>query len=407
MKKIFIFLLTVVSLVSFGQGKKYMIPAGSDGGVFRPSLQADLKLQNGDTVIVPSCTYFYPGSVIADSAKKIVFDGRLAKVNGYDFKDCKGIKLLNGITGAPGVVGISLHGYVNHIEIEGGEVANSEYGMWCKNEPRTFDDSIYSHTILNDVYVHDVYFHDIAQHMGYFGATQYPNTSRGALVNGVTYYFQPSLLSNIRIIRNKIRRMGKNGPMLCLAMYGQNEIAYNDIDTVGTGQYLDQGTGIAVGGFSSNIWVHDNSVKHSWQPNIWDFGGKNVVIENNICAYAGNTGTATQTWPENIRLTVDANYKDTVKFSINNNVTTYPGSIGIYKGTGLFSTSNVICGNVGTIKVDAGVSYSTSCNTPIPMPIPTKTIFHKGYFTLNSKRFYYVMYSDGTYAQTNSKYQPL
>jgi hypothetical protein len=62
----------------------------------------------------------------------------------------------------------------------------------------------------------------------------------------------------------------------------------------------------------------------------------------------------------------------------------------------------------GTIAYGSKPVFVVASTTIQPVPVPTKTIFHKGYFTLSTgSRFYYIMYSDKTYVQTNSKYQPL
>jgi hypothetical protein len=46
--------------------------------------------------------------------------------------------------------------------------------------------------------------------------------------------------------------------------------------------------------------------------------------------------------------------------------------------------------------------------TPEPPPTPpTKEIYHRGYWTVNSKRVYYVTYKDKTWTLTNGKYEPI
>jgi hypothetical protein len=46
--------------------------------------------------------------------------------------------------------------------------------------------------------------------------------------------------------------------------------------------------------------------------------------------------------------------------------------------------------------------------TPPPPPPPTpKEIYHRGYWTINNRRVYYVNYTDGTWTLTNGKYVPL
>jgi hypothetical protein len=49
--------------------------------------------------------------------------------------------------------------------------------------------------------------------------------------------------------------------------------------------------------------------------------------------------------------------------------------------------------------------------TPPPPPLPPapspKEIYHRGYWTINNRRVYYVNYTDGTWTLTNGKYVPL
>jgi hypothetical protein len=65
--------------------------------------------------------------------------------------------------------------------------------------------------------------------------------------------------------------------------------------------------------------------------------------------------------------------------------------------------------NGGVLSVDAKPVFviEATTTTPPPPPPPTKEVFHKGYLTINSKRFYYIMYTDKTWIQTNSKYVPI
>jgi hypothetical protein len=42
-----------------------------------------------------------------------------------------------------------------------------------------------------------------------------------------------------------------------------------------------------------------------------------------------------------------------------------------------------------------------------PPPPPTKEVYHRGYWTVNNKRVYYVTYKDKTWALTNGRYEPI
>jgi hypothetical protein len=84
-----------------------------------------------------------------------------------------------------------------------------------------------------------------------------------------------------------------------------------------------------------------------------------------------------------------------------------------------FTATNNNCENVFHIPVGVTASLSNNgtsvvpCSTPVPPnpPIPPapspKGIYHRGYWTINNKRVYYVNYTDGTWTLTNGKYVPL
>jgi hypothetical protein len=60
--------------------------------------------------------------------------------------------------------------------------------------------------------------------------------------------------------------------------------------------------------------------------------------------------------------------------------------------------------------VFVAVDGVTPTPTPTPNPPPTpspKEIYHRGYWTINNRRVYYVNYTDGTWTLTNGKYVPL
>jgi hypothetical protein len=59
------------------------------------------------------------------------------------------------------------------------------------------------------------------------------------------------------------------------------------------------------------------------------------------------------------------------------------------------------------VLVDGSTPQPTPTPTPVPDPTPTKAIYHRGYWTINNKRVYYVTYTDGTWVLTNGKYVPL
>lgn len=62
--------------------------------------------------------------------------------------------------------------------------------------------------------------------------------------------------------------------------------------------------------------------------------------------------------------------------------------------------------NGGVINVDAKPVFVIESGV-IPDPIPTKEIYHRGYWTINGKRTFYINYTDKTWTLANGKYQPI
>lgn len=68
-------------------------------------------------------------------------------------------------------------------------------------------------------------------------------------------------------------------------------------------------------------------------------------------------------------------------------------------------TINIADGITKTL-VNNGPNVVPDCGSSVP-PEPTKELFHRGYFSLTSgKRFYYIMYSDNTWIETDGRYRP-
>lgn len=61
----------------------------------------------------------------------------------------------------------------------------------------------------------------------------------------------------------------------------------------------------------------------------------------------------------------------------------------------------------GAVQLTTKPFFVVYDSASVIIPPPVKTIFRKGYFTMDGKRFYYIMYSDKTWLQTNAKYVPL
>lgn len=388
-------------------GGIYVISPGSDGGVFKPDCS---QYKPGDTLDMRGKNYtytYYDGLKGAPGDSIVIIGGTLSKQ--LDLKNCQYVKALNftvdqnndpALSGTPG---ISVHGKSAHIRFTNFKIINSGYGAWVKNE----GDTSTSSWVLDGFEFDNFTMTNLHSHGFYAGATNYPNTSRPITLNGVVYYPNPSKLANIKIHDGRLRSLGRNGAMVCIADSGNNEIYKLDIDTTGTELNDQQGSGIQLGGFTS-VYVHDNIINHSFLWGIRSFGGREVRIENNTIGITGDCGTGKPAWiimPQSIAIGEDASFTATGQkmfYTIKNNKA---ATIQVWKGN--YGDVNEICGNTGKVTVDAGVTYlSNTCADvipipdPIPTPIPTETYTgKKGYWVLDNKRIYYKVYklSDGSY----------
>jgi hypothetical protein len=368
MKKIFFLLLIMVSIAGHSQ----LIPKkGSDGGLFLTGLHdTTILLQLAQSPY----SYFYAGNCYN---LKIINDGKVELTNGFAFNDSRFIK----VSGKDSFVinqhrtswtasyAISVQGKSSDIEFDRCPIRNAGGGLWWKNEH--FCDSTLSNWVLSNLSYHDAEIKDVYEHGGYIGATELINKTRPETCNGVLTYLNPSHTSGIKIYNVKISNTGKNGMMINDCRFVPAEVYNVTIDRPGRQGDPAQGQGLALGGYTKakikNVRI--DSAK-TW--GLRAYGSDSLEIDSSIVTNSGY---------ENI-LVSNNSYPDT--------------------------THLTACGNNVTVSIGGAVKFEKCVViVPVPIPVPTKTIFHKGYFTLNSKRFYYVMYSDKTYAQTNSKYQPL
>jgi hypothetical protein len=382
--------LTLPTQSAGGQNNKqmeYNITPGPDGGIFKPNATNFLP---GDVIKLSgnySYVYFEKLKGTPDNPILIQPAGIVTLAQGFDLKDCQFVKLVGMFSDGvksfiidqkstnSSAVGVSIHGYSSDIDSSGIIFQNCGYGSWCKNEH--FDDAGLQDWVLNNISMHDFEMINLASHGFYWGATEYPNKSRPTLINGVNVYYNPSKLGNIKIYNGKIRNVGRNGIMLCLADTGVSEIYNNDIDTTGLELNDQQGSGIQLGGYTS-AYVHDNIINKTFLWGIRSFGGREVRIENNTIGITGDCGTGKPAWglaPQSIAIGQDASFQSTAQkmfYTIKNNKA---ATIQVWKGN--FADVNEICGNSGIVTVDAGVTYlsNTCAPPPPPPPVITKQLF--------------------------------
>lgn len=369
MKYLLFFFLILTSVSVAAQGKKTYLNKGADGGIWINGAHP------GDTFVVRAAqnpyTYLYLGDQQGSAGKPIVVineggivklqsmsakNSRYIKITGSGTRDRYGFYINQHTVKDNSASGISIEGKSSDIQVERFWIDSAGFGAWCKNEH--FCDSTLSTWVLDHITINDFRMSNLWHHGFYFGATEIENTTRASSCNGQQVFLNPSRLGHIRIYNGVLRRLGKNGIMVSDARYGVSEIYNNDIDTTGLLGQQEQGTGIAIGGGTS-AYVHDNKVNHTWLWGIASFGGAQVRIENNTVSNSGNNGQNTLPWPENIRMTVDPRFADSVQFTIRNNRVASPGRdalpIHVY-GAPRYSSKSLVCNN-------------TSGSKPAPMKI--------------------------------------
>lgn len=187
------------------------------------------------------------------------------------------------------------------------------------------------------------------------------------------------------------------------------------LNGIGTALHEGDEHGILFGGNSNGGTVKNVIMKNVKGVGIWNGGwGSFEYSCNQIQADVfgvmsrstfpegdvQNTGKQSQLMSNNIincAKAVECYYENNgkqISVDIQNNQTS--GSINVSSGI----TQNI--SNNG-----ANVQVNCTQTPPIP-PQPGKKLYHRGYFTMtNGKRFFFIMYDDHTFDQTDGRYKPL
>jgi parallel beta-helix repeat protein len=292
--------------------------------------------------------------------------------------------------------GRSAHGEVDHVD----EYIKT-YCLWLKNEADC-QDSI-NNWRLDDFQIHDIRAKNINQDGFYLGSTG-PEGGRNVTCASVQYAPVPSRSSNIRIWNITLDSVGRSGIQMSGADSGANEIYNCDVRRTGYELNPQQGSGIIIGGHSQ-VYVHNNKTRCTFQLGIWDLGSGLSRIENNDCDSSGHiyspTSGADTTNPNYVPIGSDT--RPTVQLWPNDSLSAsglgpllsrrtaptlatlivkgnkvgvgtflpVPGlQIDIWPNSSasLIGIPNQICSNVmedgvtpASVRVNPGVTYSTNC----------------------------------------------
>lgn len=398
MKKI-LSLILIFSVLTLSAQKKIMLPYKT--GIYIPNVTTALNPQPGDTLVVPDVDSLINMNLANFSGtpeKPIVItwaNPKRTTVGGYNaygvsitnaryFKivnfniDCK---MANGYA-------LAIGNGCSDFTVENGTIQNSGAGFLIKWNPV---DTTYAapHTI-NNVTVRNVSIKNIGAEGFYFGHTR----------TGITNGLSPALIKNMVVENITVDGTGWDGGQF--SSIDGLKAKNIKISNAALKKQSSQNSGLGVQAWVNGCDIDSISIENS-EGGITILAKSDVILKNvsvkncTLAAFYIDDYPADITWnPQRLLFTnVKVDGAGTYAFwDVNRNKTALPGTIIN------FTFSNTVNGILDNSK-------SQFLTVAPPPPPPTKTIFHKGYFTLNSARFYYVMYTDGTYVQTNSKYVPL
>jgi hypothetical protein len=339
--------VVVPPVVIPGSAKRKIITP-SEGGKF---INASYGLLPGDTAVLqagPWSTYFSLDGVNGSATNPIVIINEGGQVNlrdGFGITNCTYLKItgsgsndqygfkIKDTKADAGGPGVSITGKSAFVEVERLFINHKEYGFWIKNEADCDESLNYPNWWIDGIHVHDCYIRQMDSQGFYMGTTDPNNLDRPIVCNGVTQYYTPTRLRNIRIINNIIDSTGRPGIQLSVAMQGANEIAYNKVSNTGF-QFDDaQGTGISLGGYT-RAYVHHNTIRRTWTWGIASLGGSGLLrIEDNDIDSSGYlAGKTLPGYSPIIISTRTTTPTDSTYFQINKNslgISTAPYYIGV------------------------------------------------------------------------------
>lgn len=426
MKKLFILLLTILSLAAQAQKKIYVVKQ-PDNGVMLTS-----GVNPGDTVVFRASLNPYSwvfSNLKGDSLKKITFineGGQAYFTNGFALHDAQNINLsgsgdksiqyglkING--NWKGNSAFSIDGLSKNISLDRVDTDSCSFSIFCKNEPSC--DTALNKWVIRNIFITNSRFKNNQIETFYFGSTNVQKDSttnvRPIYCNGVLKSIPTPRLGKVVIQHCEFDGSGRATIQLSHASEDTSDISYNTITHAGR-QYDDQqGNGVNVGS-ASKVRVYNNVIKNTFCAGIASFGQYLEAFNNTIDSSSSLDGKhPANNWAPPIWL-------DTRMFvgyekghvKVYNNTTGFKGvekDIALwdsYKKDGsgwladnvIANNKSSITGTITTLNVGPGISYSTSLPvvvTPVPEPVPVPTETYtgrKGYWTLENKRVYYGVY---------------
>jgi len=325
-------------------GTRKNIQPWPDGGIYfsgKPTGFNYLPHQPGDTLVLRASlnkwNYFSLDDVHGSEACPIVIineGGVVELVRGITLTHCSNIKLTG--SGSSDFYGIKVHnpadddqngvavaimGRSRSIEVERIDVHKKTYGAWIKQDPGCVDSINYPSWHMDNIKFHDSRFKNIGQDCIYAGNTD-PIGSRPVYCNGVETHPIPMRLSNISIYNLIIDSCNRTGIQLGGADSGYNAIYNNIVTRCGYELNQQQGTGISIGGMTTNCHVYGNKIRQTFLYGILALGIGTNYVENNDIDSSGYLGNIVNTISQPGSIYVDTRPTipfDSSRFVIRNN----------------------------------------------------------------------------------------
>jgi hypothetical protein len=375
---LFMALISVTSFAQSSKGKRIRLNKGGDQGVM--IMAANFPVSPGDTLVLSAqsnpYSYIYLSGLKGTKQRPIVVineGGQVQLSAGFDVQSCQHLKISGSgskdkfgfAIRKSGGTAFTIHDFTAHVEIERFYVNEAAFGCWIKNEASC--DTAINNWVLDDIAVHDYEMRNIGIEGFYMGSTDPNAINRPVTCNGEVKRYRPSRLGNIKIYNGLIDGTGRPGIQLSNASVGMSEIYNNTVMNCGREYNDQQGSGIALGGYT-RAYVHHNRVKNTMTWGIVSLGGSGLIrIENNRVDSSGYLDGRALPWPQNIcidtRLTQPV---DSTKFIIRNNIVSVPGSgtnhIEVWQTVKSYAAGSIICNNTSNgkparVKTDPAVKW--------------------------------------------------
>ena len=283
-----------------------------------------------------------------------------------------------GASASDSTSAININHKSSNIEVHNVDIFQKGYGV-IANQDAVCDTSYnYPNWYFDNIYVHNNQIKNVIHDAVTIGnpdpnAVGLPITCCGASAcspgdaGAQSKNPLPARASNLRVNDNIIQNTGEGGILFSGSDTGTNVIFRNKVTNAGTAHLNGLGNGISIG-LDSYATVCANSISHTWDNGFTSFGSGLSRVEHNHVDNCGTTSDnttqsnvaclyfisrPTEPDPLDLHATVQHNDIDGPNTDV---------AIRADLGTGTWYITNVFCDPV-TIAIDAGITYSTSCDT--------------------------------------------